>query len=130
MNAQTPGPINPQTDEPSGLCTQKGFTLWTEQGYVLAERRPNTCDTPPGDMEANAALLAAAYTAFDEAARELEVDAAELARVLPLAEVIRYALDYCQLHTAAHDKRDVGRLDQVEGARMTLARTAKLLNLG
>lgn len=77
----------------------------------------------------DAALLAAAYTAFDEAGRKLGVDAATLARSVDLAEVFRYALDYAQLHTAAHVKQDVGRVDQIQAARTTLAPLAGLMNL-
>jgi hypothetical protein len=77
----------------------------------------------------DAALLAASYTAFDAAGRELGIDAAELALSIDLAEVIRYALDYALLNSERHKANYVGRPDQVQAARGSLAKVAELMQV-
>lgn len=89
INAQTAGPLECATVEGRGLCTQRGFSLWSQNGECVAERRPETSDAPREPMEANARLLTASYTAFDRAGRELGIDAAELAESIDIAEMIR-----------------------------------------
>lgn len=130
MNAQTPGPLTPRRSHED----HDGPLFDLEPG----ETRPITrlysgrvsvvsCHDLATIRDEDAALLANAYTAFDHAGRELGVDAAELAASVDLAEVIRYALDYAQLHTARPG--DVGRTDQTKSARMTLAPLAALLKV-
>lgn len=128
MNKQTPGPLYLNG---SLICAALNHTraLTENISVTLAEvNGPNRVDLIP-EREANKELLAASYNAFDKAGRELGVDAAELARTIDLAEVIRYALDYAQLHTDAHDRKDVGRFDQVQVARHVVARVKKLMGV-
>ncbi len=119
INQQTAGPITEQ-----GGCLIGADT----RTLVAGVHGPNLLSR--GDeRRANRALLAAAYTSYDRAGRELGVDAATLAQSIDLEEVIRYALDYAQLHSPAHDKKDVGRLDQVRAARKTLGPLAALMGV-
>jgi len=86
MNNQTPGPLEasngliwpPTMDAPVGGITREVFDHYQQL-------------TP--QQEANTALLAAAYTAFDKAGRELGIDAAELARTLDIAAVFQVLAD-------------------------------------
>lgn len=89
MNLQTPGPLECVPEKGRGLCSGRGFVLWSRDGYVIAERRPETCDSPHEPMEVNAALLTASYNAFDKAGRELGMDATELARTIDVAAMVR-----------------------------------------
>lgn len=81
-----PKPINQQTPGP---CIARNGHLVID-GAAIAH-----CRDHHGDLEANAgpnaALFAAAYTSFDHAARELGVDAVELAESLDLAALVRLA---------------------------------------
>ena len=63
----------------------------------------------------SAALMVAAYNMVDRAARELGVDAVELATGLDLAEALRYSADYANLPSV-----NVGRPDQVAAAQRLL----------
>ena len=82
MNKQTPGPV----------IVGKRSVKWGGQPIKAAQDYIAT--TNPGLLaaEANAALLAASYSSFDKAGRELGVDATKLARFVDIAELIRAAL--------------------------------------
>lgn len=117
MNNQTPGPVTPSFNGSDD--TRLFAESVADSPRAVAKinmpvnRALESCST--------AQLLAASYTAFDRAGRELGIDATELAESIDLAEVIRYALDYTQLHTPAHVTHNVGRPDQTAAARTTLA---------
>lgn len=128
MNAQTPAKqlrVVKHPSRPDCLSVTDGLNHLAECASYEATATPERL----AQIKSDAALFVASYTAFDQAGRELGIDAAELARTIPLAEVIRYALDYAQLHTTAHDRRDVGRPDQVDAARVTLAKLADALKV-
>lgn len=81
-----PKPINQQTPGPLMV----GRRRFSHEGQPLNADGEQVAYTLPHLLasEANAALLAASYTAFDRAARELGVDAVELAESLDLAAII------------------------------------------
>lgn len=86
MNAQTLGPA---------IHARNGFITAglrdDDLPQVIAEvNGPNRLDRIP-ERDANRALVAASFTAFDRAGRELGIDAAELARAVDLAALIRGA---------------------------------------
>ena len=83
MNAQTPGPLITDT---SHKADREGVTLWMDD-VIIADVVPDQ----HGQHKPNAALLAASYSAFDRAGRELGIDAATLAASLDLAALIRAA---------------------------------------
>lgn len=85
INAQTPGPLQAGTSLRIALHIAPLFQFTNEPNPYLP--RPDTAD----EDEANARLLAASYTAYDKAGRELGIDAAELAKSLDLAALIRAA---------------------------------------
>lgn len=95
LNQQTPGPIRVETrDRYIHL-----FAKTPRGGYSIADANINDWDTanPIISFEranANAALLAASYSAFDKAGRELGIDAAVLARSIDLVALITTLQDY------------------------------------
>ena len=119
-------PINQQTPGPVSLDSSETLTAQTKPQRWIATVKAHENHA---EQLATGQLLAASYSAFDAAARELGVDAVELAKSLDLASVIRYALDYSQINTRAHSVGDVGRTDQLQAARRTLAPLAKLMNV-
>lgn len=82
MNDQLPGPCIVKRPLIANLHGPRIFAAGDEiadvPAYLLAKK-------PIAD------LIAASYTAFDKAGRELEIDAAELAKRLDLAALIRAA---------------------------------------
>ncbi len=123
MNHQSPGPLAVHGSTVDALHYLHGANR------VCDLTKPSGFYRSPRETEANAALLAASFNSFDEAGRALGVDATELAKSLDLASVIRYALDYAQLNTTAHDLKNVGRIDQTDHARRTLAPLAELMQV-
>lgn len=101
INRQTPGPV----------VLDNSITYW----LFTADNKP-ICTMPLGGwrgrhiQEANAHLLAAAYTAFDRAGRTLGLDAAELAGRIDLAEMIQALealLHQCEYMGAPEDHKDM-----------------------
>lgn len=100
MNHQTPGPI-------AVKGTSRGLfaapTIRNPDGLIAATRFLGSGIDAQEEHWANAELLAASYTSFDKAGRELGVDAVELARSLDIATLIRErdqareALQACQV---------------------------------
>ncbi len=64
----------------------EGLQLWSHD-LIIA----HVVDDQHNQKKANAELLAASYSAFDKAGREMGVDATELAKTLDVAAVIRAA---------------------------------------
>ncbi len=117
INQQTRGPIANAERFPGSqafLCHAHSIDE-AKHAHILAEITHSR----------DARLYAASYTMLDAAARELGVDAVELAESIDLAEVIRYALDYSQLHSAKPG--DVGRLGQTVEAARLLEPVARLM---
>ena len=83
INQQTPGPA--WVDDDNCVATGGGDDYRT----IAEVFRPNRRDLI-SIKNANARLLAAAYTAFDKAGRDLGVDAAELAHRIDLAGLIHF----------------------------------------
>ena len=81
MNTQTPGPLF------VGLNSRIQTAPSPTNGRILAD----LTHSDQRDLPAEAALFAAAYTAFDRAGRELGVGAVELARSIDLAALIHAA---------------------------------------
>lgn len=125
MNAQTPGPI---IACPSGPVMQ-GYS----QPLAIAQQgTPNLVAGVFGDVkggqsvaEANAELLAASYSAFDRAGRELGMDAVELARSLDLVALIQSHRDTLQALSVfwALEMGDTQN-DTIDAARAILAKIA------
>lgn len=118
LNAQTPGPLEWQTEEGGELCTNRGFALWAGDSLV-AERRPESPDIPREPMGANARLLAASFNAFDRAGRALGVDAAELAEGLDLVALIHAARE-CVVSASIRDGYEVNALARALAPLSTL----------
>lgn len=118
INTQTPGPIRPSSrDRYIHL-----FATLPRGNYAIADANINDWDTQnpiisAEQAEANAALLASSYSAFDKAGRELGIDACELAESLDLAALIRAA------------KEVVNELDHDTLGAGTSARVLKLDHL-
>ena len=130
MNAQHPGPFTAHDNGHGTFHIQSvdGGTLFACVSYqTKAFEKMSANDLPLEQAKPIAALLAASYSAFDKAGRELGIDAAKLASSVDLAEIIRYALDYSQLHSRTSDKGNVGRIDQVKAARLILAPLVALM---
>lgn len=94
MNEQTPGP----------LTAHKSVIYWFPPGKTVDHGYLHIAAVTERDdrfvSDANARLLAAAYTAFDTAGRNLGIDAAELAERIDLAALIQTAgtiLDLAQV---------------------------------
>lgn len=89
INRQTPGP----------LFHHKNAVYWFPPGKTVADGYIGVASVTEQDdldlRDSNARLLAAAYTAFDKAGRELGLDAAELAEAVDIAGMIR-ALAECK----------------------------------
>lgn len=87
INSQTPGPVRNWLNQdllgrhPNGI-----------DDLVIAYLANTGLFKATETQRANARLLAAGYTAFDKAGRELGVDAAELAEKLDLTALINAAL--------------------------------------
>lgn len=92
MNTQTPGPLF------VGLTNRIQTAPAPINGRILADLTHSDWR----DLPAEAALFATSYTAFDKTARELGVDAVELARSLDLAALIHAA----RLAANAKDETD------------------------
>lgn len=88
INQHTPGPVRADPSTPH-LVTPAGGVL-----CAVAIAQTNQASLPVTaqylEAEANAKLLAAAYNAFDQAARKLGVDAIELAEKFPLESTIEF----------------------------------------
>lgn len=89
-----PKPINQQTQGPLHV---NGRRIEDAQGVIVCE----VAGIMPEGL-ANRPLLAAAYTSYDRAARELGVDAVELAESLDLAALIQDAAKAAALIRAAY----------------------------
>lgn len=106
INQQTPGPL-----------AVHGSTV-DELHYIHGANRvcdlakPSGFHRSPRETEANAALLAASFNAFDKAGRALGVDAAKLAESLDLAALIRAARDMQRILDGTLTRRP-GRLDEI-----------------
>ncbi len=86
MNDQSPGPVLWLHD-----------VLFDIDDNALAE---SVEPLGTGTEEANQRLLAAAYTAFDKAGRELGVDAVKLAETIDLAQLAKWAHAVVACHAA------------------------------
>lgn len=90
MNAHSPGPI---TNHSQLIHAYGGATVAIAKPIGNGVGRHN-------QSHRNAALLAAAYTAFDQAGRALGVDATTLASSIDLEAVIRMAIARCGWESA------------------------------
>ncbi len=79
-NAQTPGPIAPDTEDGTLIRDENG------RGSVVSQGSEWHGSSVEGI--ANARLLASAYTCFDKAGRDLGIDASVLAESIDLAGLI------------------------------------------
>ncbi len=131
MNAQTPGPLRfarSHEDQNGPLFElEPGETKPIKRLYAANGAAVVACHDLATIDEPDARLLAAAYTAFDKAGRELGIDAATLAERIDLADVICFALDYAKLHTDVHARQEVGRPDQARAARLSLDNIAAMM---
>lgn len=82
MNNQTRGPLVPHPCPHSSHLAGKG-------GFTVAATYDLRHDKDGSEEEANRNLLAAAYSAFDKAGRELGVDATVLAQTIDLVRLVR-----------------------------------------
>lgn len=105
INQQTPGPLTVNGPFPEQIDY---ITLNAPSAGLSHVVRVNTLDVP------SACLLAAAYSAFDKAGRELGIDAAELAESIDLAALILAAREV------------IGELDHDTLGAGTSARVLKL----
>lgn len=86
MNIQSKGPITADKD-----------LLWLpDMESALAGIRPQSFEyasgfIPTEQQKANAALLAASYSAFDKAGREMNIDAVTMARKIDIRNLIKLA---------------------------------------
>jgi hypothetical protein len=114
QNCQTPGPL--------GVLKSNLVSL--AFGVEVAEvNGPNRADKTE-EKQANRRLLAASYNLLDRAGRELGIDAAELAKGLDLAALIRAAQD---LRRMVENVLTDSQLDapQLGGARAKCATTIR-----
>lgn len=102
MNSQTPGPITVKGTS-RGLFAAP--TIRNPDGLIAATRFLGSGIDAQEEHWVNAELLAASYTAFDKAGRELEVDAVELARSLDIAEALNLLGDCIPYLCDAMDSR-------------------------
>jgi hypothetical protein len=111
INTQTPGPLT--VAALSGKITAGGMTI--AASYDLRH------DSHGKEEHANRRLLAASYTAFDRAGRELGIDAVDLAERIDLAALIRAAREL--LDAAERDTfKSHGRgQSEIEAMRRALA---------
>lgn len=83
--------INRQTAGP--LTEQAGILVGADTRTIVGEGCGPAGLIRGPERRANAALLAASYTSYDKAGRELGVDATKLAESVDLAALIRTARD-------------------------------------
>ncbi len=86
-NRQTPGPLQLVGSPRLGFTLHALLPHDMGQSDALATVKSPALDS----TQANARLLAAAYTALDKAGRELGIDAATLAEGIDLAALVRLA---------------------------------------
>ncbi len=105
-NRHTPGPLvwAGTEAEPAAYVSLHGSTLdGNETRHVL------TCSMEPTAADAN--LIAAAYTAFDKAARSLGVEAQDMAERLNLAALIRGVQEVLDAAAVPHGPARITRLE-------------------
>ncbi len=117
MNTQTRGPLDLVP------LSTGNYALGNTAGEAIAKvlRLPADECARDAETEANARLLAAAFTAFDKAGRELGIDAATLAERIDLAAILRAAFNLTN-GVYALDNRpiDPAHVDEVARAMFPL----------
>lgn len=103
MNHQTPGPAKAVSNRPEE--TDKLDRIKMPDGHNIAFI-PDL-ELPYREEQANAKLLAASYTAFDKAGREMGVEAFKLAESINISGMIS-ALELCVKALKDHLQYDDG----------------------
>ena len=116
--------INPQLSGPLVLDDSKGSPASVYQASDKSDAVAKVYLTDPSTRKRDDAhvvfgeVMVASFNAIDRAARELNVDARELAK-MDLAELIRYAADYANLGVT---NAGVGKFAQIQSARQFVGR--------